>query len=129
MAVSAEFYSRLGDFKELLVDDIVPPGTYKEYPLNPGVQVFVRIDDSKSSYLLKSTESVYGIKYFGEEDEEGEIADLSRGKFELYAGEKFMLIQNGDDKTPPKEIWFCHTPGGPFDPSGLDPLEIPVIGG
>ena len=49
---------------------------------------------------------VYAIKYFGNEDKEGEIMDLTEGRIEMVPGDEVDIIK--PSRTHTKELIFYH---------------------
>lgn len=88
--------------------ETVLPGSYKKFrELRPSndVTVYLTNDNTRGILVVKGLKNIYAIKYYGEDDIEGEIVDLTTKDYiELNQGEEVSVIKNRGNSG--KEMWF-----------------------
>jgi hypothetical protein len=107
MAIEVDYGKYLGDDVVEERSDILLPGSHRVYKdLRPSndVVAFLSNDNTRGVLKIKGLPGLYAIKYYGEDDEEGEIADLSEGFIELSQGDEVKIVKDG--KRAYREMWF-----------------------
>lgn len=135
MAIEVELGRFRGEDEIEKQTEKIQPGGYKRYkffrPRND-VAVYLSSDNKRGVVEVGGLSNcVFAIKYHGEEDKEGEIADLiTTNKIELTQGQEVVIIKDG--KKSSQEMWFYldHSDGEILtatDPAEENPLWMREI--
>lgn len=111
MSLEANFYKINNGERKDGVEDVLPPGSSKNYDESPGIRAFISPDNNRSLLQLRSIENVYAILFTDDKDEEGEILWLEEKNIALTKGQEVCIVENGEEGQA-QEIWFNHTESG-----------------
>lgn len=132
MAIEVEYGKFRGDDEIDKQTEKISPGSYKRIQhLRPSndVLVFLKDDNTRGTLQIKGVRGlVYAIKYYGEDDTVGEIADLiTTDSIELAQGDEVLIIKDGVRHS--QEMWFYLDHSSGNIETSTDPIEsIPFWG-
>ena len=126
MALEAEFGLIQDGALKYVEEDILPPGTFRQYENYPGIKAFIGADNGRSLLQLRDTDGVFAIHFVDDADEEGEILWLEEKNIELSSGQQVCIGVNARQNQLQQEIWFTHTSSGNVKTSPFS-INNPVL--